>query len=222
MHQLKSDSEETRRPEPRWPVVAVVLATASLNLVLPQHLMFGSRWLPLVITSLLVIPTVWAIGTKNYVHAHVLGNIISAILSLSMIVSVGLLVYTMPDKRGTPIELLRAAGALWVTNILIFATWYWRIDGGGPHERDQRVSHEQGAFLFPQMTMDWEARKRTGQEHWSPGFVDYLFLAFNTSTALSPADTGALTRWAKSLMMIQALISLTIIVLLAARAINTL
>ncbi len=221
---LKSaqDPEEIRRPEPRWPVIVVVLATACLDLAIPPQITVGSKWLPLIVTTLLAIPTVIALRSRKFHHAALLGNVISAVLSLSMVLSVGMLVYTMPDRREAPIQLLRTAGALWVTNILIFATWYWRIDAGGPHRRDLNPTHEQGAFLFPQMTMDWETRRRTGQDHWTPGFVDYLFLAFNTSTALSPADTGALTRWAKALMMIQALISLTIIVLLAARAINTL
>ena len=72
------------------------------------------------------------------------------------------------------------------------------------------------------MTMPSQATTGTDLEDWSPNFVDYLFLAFNTSTALSPADTSALTRWAKALMMIQALISITVIVLLAGRAVNIL
>ena len=57
---------------------------------------------------------------------------------------------------------------------------------------------------------------------WSPDFVDYLFLAFNTSTAFSPTDTPPLARWGKVLMMVQSLISLTVLALLAARAVNIL
>ena len=58
--------------------------------------------------------------------------------------------------------------------------------------------------------------------HWAPGFVDYLHLAFNTSTAFSPTDVAPLTRWAKMLMMIQSIISLACIVILGARAVNVL
>jgi hypothetical protein len=61
-----------------------------------------------------------------------------------------------------------------------------------------------------------------GEQCWSPGFVDYLFLAFNTSTAFSPTDCPVLSGWAKVLMMIQSLISLTTVALLAARAVNIL
>lgn len=56
-----------------------------------------------------------------------------------------------------------------------------------------------------------------------PGHKDeYLFLAFNTSTAFSPTDTAVLDRWAKIGSMLQALISLTVLAVLAARAVNVL
>jgi hypothetical protein len=96
------------------------------------------------------------------------------------------------------------------------------LDAGGPSQRDLRRSHTDGAFLFPQMTLDPELRKEMGEDRWRPGFVDYLFLAFNTSTAFSPTDVPVLSRWAKTLMMIQASISLATIALLAARAVNVL
>jgi uncharacterized membrane protein len=104
----------------------------------------------------------------------------------------------------------------------VFASWYWRLDAGGPRERERRGVHTDGAFLFPQMTLDQQAKREMGEDRWSPGFVDYLFLAFNISTAFSPTDSPVLSRWAKSLMMVQALISLTTVALLAARAVSIL
>ena len=67
-----------------------------------------------------------------------------------------------------------------------------------------------------------EALKQAGQANWSPEFIDYLFLAFNTSTAFSPTDVPVLDRWAKILMMLQAILTLLIIAILAARAVNML
>ena len=64
--------------------------------------------------------------------------------------------------------------------------------------------------------------KQSPDADWSPEFLDYLFLAFNTSTAFSPTDTPVLDRWAKIMSMLQSLLSLTIIAVLAARAINVL
>jgi hypothetical protein len=105
---------------------------------------------------------------------------------------------------------------------LVFALWYWRLDAGGPYQRDKRPGHSEGAFLFPQMTMSKEALREAGQPDWSPNFIDYLFVAFNTSTAFSPTDVPVLARWAKVLMMLQSLLSLLIIALLAGRAVNIL
>jgi hypothetical protein len=117
---------------------------------------------------------------------------------------------------------LFSAALLWVANILVFASWYWRLDAGGPQGRDRQGPHTDGAFLFPQMTLDPNTRRAMGEHHWRPGFVDYLFLAFNTSTAFSPTDVPVLSRWAKVLMMLQAAISLATLALLAARAVNIL
>src|SRR5262245_13619154 len=131
-----------------------------------------------------------------------------------------LLVYALPARKETPQQLLLSAAALWVTNILVFALWYWRLDAAGPYQRDKQPGHSEGAFLFPQMTMSKQALREAGQPDSSPNFVDYLFLAFNTSTAFSPTDVPVLARWAKVLMMLQSLLSLLIVALLAARAIN--
>ena len=136
--------------------------------------------------------------------------------------SLWLLVAALPGHKQTPPDLLRSAAALWITNILVFASWYWRLDAGGPTARELRGAHTDGAFLFPQMTLNDETKRAMGETWWTPGFVDYLFLAFNTSTAFSPTDTPVLSRWAKLLMMIQSLISLATVVLLAARAVNIL
>jgi hypothetical protein len=72
------------------------------------------------------------------------------------------------------------------------------------------------------MTMPADVKVAAGEQEWQPNFVDYLFLAFNTSTAFSPTDVPVLSRWAKSIMMVQALISLLVIALLAGRAVNIL
>jgi hypothetical protein len=77
-------------------------------------------------------------------------------------------------------------------------------------------------MLVPQMTMTEDMRKQMGHHPWRPGFVDYLFLAFTTSTAFSPTDVPVLSHWAKIMMILQSAISLGAVVLLAARAVNIL
>ena len=142
--------------------------------------------------------------------------------TVALLAALGFLVGGLSAKRESPQELLVAAAALWLANVLVFASWYWRLDAGGPHCRDLNESHTDGAFLFPQMTLAKDIREELGESDWRPGFVDYLFLAFNTSTAFSPTDAPVLSRWAKVLMMVQAAVSLATLAILAARAINIL
>jgi uncharacterized membrane protein len=170
----------------------------------------------------MLIPTVISHYKEYHTMNRVLGFAVSGVVTLAMIVSVVLLITELPKKTETPADLLISAAALWTTNVLVFALWYWRLDAGGPHGRDKRRVHTDGAFLFPQMTLSPDAKREMGEHTWSPNFFDYLYLAFNTSTAFSPTDTPVLERWGKVLMMLQSVISLTVLALLAARAVNIL
>jgi hypothetical protein len=212
------------RPEaqPHWPAVVASFAVGVAYYAMPDALIVGPRWLPLLLTALLLIPGVISLHAGKLRVNEILAYSCLGVITLTLISSLTLLILRLPGHKDSPIELLRAAGALWVSNILVFASWYWRLDGGGPNERDKRGVHTDGAFLFPQMAMDQSLRKQTGEDNWSPGFIDYLFLAFNTSTAFSPTDVPVLSRWAKVLMIVQSMISLMTVALLAARAVNIL
>jgi uncharacterized membrane protein len=201
--------------EARWPALFAILGVGGLYLAMPAALTIGPRWLPLVLIAVLMIPVrqfhVQGKERLNELSAYVVLGLITA----WMLFSLARLIIGMAHHTESPKMLLLSAGLLWVSNVLIFASWYWRLDAGGPNARDRRETHDEGAFLFPQMTLD-------DDDNWSPGFVDYLFLAFNTSTAFSPTDVPVLSRWAKVLMMLQASISLATLALLAARAVNIL
>lgn len=199
-----------------------LLAVGGLRLSIPESLSFGPDWLLLAIVVLLMIPVVWARYRGSPRLNRILGILITSVVTVDMVYSLTLLLVALPSHKESPRALLQSAAALWIANILVFASWYWRLDAGGPNARDLRGVHTDGAFLFPQMTLLPETKRAMGEEHWSPGFVDYLFLAFNTSTAFSPTDSPVLSRWAKVLMMLQALISFTTVALLAARAVNIL
>jgi hypothetical protein len=209
-------------PEPRWLAWLVVLAVGGIYTALPSHLIVGPRWGVLAIIVVLLIPTIISHFQKYHRLDRILGFAVSGVVTLGMIASVALLIAGLPTHREAPTELLLSAVALWSTNILVFSLWYWRLDAGGPHSRDKRKGHDQGAFLFPQMTLPADAKIAHDPTEWAPNFLDYLFLAFNTSTAFSPTDVPVLTRWAKVLMMLQSSISLTVLALLAARAVNIL
>jgi hypothetical protein len=215
--QDKAITNASGRIEPRWPALVALLAVGMLRFALPDPISAGPDWLLIVVVAVLAIPTVWARKLGFYRLNGILGYVLVSVVTADMIWSLCLLVSALPAHRISPLDLLRASAALWVSNIIVFASWYWRLDAGGPHARDLRSVHTHGAFLFPQMTL-----RNNADRSWSPGFVDYLFLAFNTSTAFSPTDCPVLTRWAKLLMMLQSLISLATIVLLAARAVNIL
>lgn len=209
-------------PEPRWPALIAVLAVGGLYAALPASLTFGPRWLFPSIILVLVIPTFISYKADKHRLNAILGFTVESVLTAGLILCLILLVRALPAHKEEPLSLLLSAASLWITNILVFALWYWRLDAGGPHRRDKRAGHRCGAILFPQMTMSDQAIVENGQQDWSPNFFDYLFFSFNTSTAFSPTDAPVLTRWVKLLMMLQSLLSLTIIALLAARAVNIL
>ncbi len=213
----------TKSARSRWPALFALLALGGLYAALPPSLLLGgSRWLLLVMISVLIIPVLVMHHRGAHATAQVLGYVLNGLVTAAMIISLALLIRALPLHLEKPQELLQSAAALWLSNILVFASWYWRLDGGGPHKRAQHGDHTKGAFLFPQMTIAPEKKHASGIQEWSPNFVDYLFLAFNTSTAFSPTDVPVLSRWAKVLMMLQSLISLLVIALLAARAVNIL
>ncbi len=213
---------KTRSGEPRWPALIATLAVGILFYAIPDTLTVGPRWLVFALVAIFMVPAVFSNRANLRKMNEIFAYVILSLITLALISSLGLLITRLPLHKETPVELLRAAGALWVGNLLVFASWYWRLDGGGPNERDRRGIHTDGAFLFPQMLMDPALREQMGEDRWSPGFVDYLFLAFNTSTAFSPTDVPVLSRWAKAMMMVQSSISLATLALLAARAVNIL
>jgi uncharacterized membrane protein len=215
-------SDPLEDPEPRWPAFVAILAVGGLFTALPEELTMGPRGLLPSLVVVLLIPSIVSHHTGRHRLSTALGFAVDGVLTLGLIISVVLLIGALPSRQNAPQALLFSAASLWITNILVFALWYWRLDAGGPHQRDKRAKHAEGSFLFPQMTMREQTLKDTGQQDWSPEFIDYLFLAFNTSTAFSPTDVPVLTKWAKVLMMLQSLLSLLIIALLAARAVNLL
>jgi hypothetical protein len=200
--------------------VITILAVCGLYLALPKYLSPGPRWLLTAIAIIFQSAELLTPAKLKDKVVPIVSHTLLAIITCFMVVSIALLVHALPSQAESAKRLLSSAIALWLTNMIVFANWYWLLDAGGPHKRDLRVGHTDGALLFPQMALNSEMRAEMGETNWSPQFMDYLFLAFNTSTAFSPTDVQALSRWVKLLMMIQSLISLTVVTLLAARAVN--
>lgn len=211
-HPPSNDAEEV--VVPGVAALAGILLTGLLYLVLPPNVIIGPNWLLLVVEGVFVVPLVIdALTAWNLSHRarRLLVRIPLGVSTLALVAGVTLLVLTLPsDKHAT--NLLRAAALLWSFNILVFALWYWELDGGGPWKR-HLAGYRAADFLFPQ---------QAAGERWVPHFLDYLFVAFTASTALSPADTFPLTRLAKVLIMLEAVLSLTVVGILIARAVNIL
>ena len=212
-------------PEPRWPVILAVLAAVALPFALPRSLSVLPPW---IVASLVGVLIGAAIVTHNINKPHlnqVFGFSLLGVLTIAQVFSIGRLIAALPHHTEVAERLLASAAVLWVTNVILFAIWYWRLDAGGPNARDTRLAHVRGAFLFPQMQIiapGTDGKSIAEVEGWHPQFVDYLALSFYTGTAFSPTDVPVLSRWAKLMMMVQAVMSLTTVALLAARAVNIL
>ncbi|HEX4683362.1 MAG TPA: hypothetical protein VH277_11670, partial [Gemmatimonadaceae bacterium] len=179
-------------------------------------------WVGATLVAVLAVVGLWAANTARQSLNQRVGYLLAIALTLALIVGVVRLVFGLVSKLETPAVLLRSAAILWVSNVITFAVWYWRIDAGGPLERARLRGPRSAAFLFPQMMPLSDELPAEMTAAWRPHFIDYLFLSFNTSTAFSPTDVPVLTRWAKLLTMVQATISFTTVIVLVARAINTL
>ena len=205
--------------EGRWPALIAVVCLGGLYLALPANLIVGPRWLYPVVVAALVVPTLIFHRLGRHLVDRILGYLLSGVLTLALVISLALLIKSLPSRMESAQDLLLSAVTLWMTNVLVFALWYWRLDAGGPHERESRTRHTQGAFFFPQMM---QGAPSSGPVPWSPGFIDYLFIAFNTSAAFSPTDTPVLSPWAKVLSMLQATIAIAVVAILGARAVGML
>jgi hypothetical protein len=214
-------SDHVDKPE-RWQAVLAFLAVGGIYLALPPALVVGPIWLLPIAIVLLLVPTVIAHHAGRHSLNHALGLVSNAIITIALIASVVLLVTALPSHKEEPLRLLGSGAALWMTNVLVFALWYWRLDGQGPMARRTRNEFGSRSFLFPQMQVEKSERGKFVGENWRPEFVDYLFVALTQSSTFGPTDAPLLARWAKAVSTVQILISLTIMVLLISRAVGVL
>ncbi len=210
------------KPEPRGQALLAVLAICAIYVALPRALILGPIWLLPTVVILLLVPTVVSHRKGKHSLNRILGVVINGIITLTLIASVILLVRTLPSQQESPLRLLRSGGLLWLSNVIVFALWYWRLDSGGPLVRQKQNKFGSASFLFPQMQIPRDERSEFQCDRWRPRFVDYLFVAFTQSSTFGPTDAPLLARWAKVLAMLQIAISLIIVALLISRAVGVL
>lgn len=205
-----------REGMPRWPAAVALLAVGAVYAAVSDEMTFGPRLLLPLLVDLLIFVLMSAHAGGRHLMARRIALAVVVLVSVAVAASAVLLILVSLGGGTSAPTLLGDAALIWAMNVVTFAVWYWEIDGGGPANR-RRDRHASEDFLFPQIARDGDLARG-----WSPGFVDYLFLAFNTSTAFSPTDTAILSRRAKVLTMAQSLVSLAVVAVLIGRAVNTL
>lgn len=213
--------ERVTKGEPRWPVSLAIAVSIVLQATLPPQVAFRPRWLLPTLQGLMLLGIVVAnplrIDTEERrLRTATIGLII--VSSFANAWSAGRLVVHIIDRTLglNPARLLLTGAAIWLTNVIVFALWYWESDRGGPGVR-ARAGRPYPDFLFAQMQSP-----ELAPPEWEPGFADYLFLSFTNASAFSPTDVLPLSRWAKMTMMLQAGVSLSTVALVVARAVNIL
>jgi hypothetical protein len=216
-----------------WLACSAIVVVAILQFFLINSLSLGPRWLAPTAEIALLIPLAIAfrLHQKQARQAAPGGQLLDPQRRLIRYLAIALIAVISAMNFGALFELVRAlltgkaengptllldAVNIWVINVIVFALWFWGLDGGGPAAR-QAQPHSSFEFLFPQATVNLRAATP-----FTPGFVDYLFLSFTNATAFSPTDTLPLSQRAKLLMMAEAMISLLTIAFVAARAVNIL
>ena len=210
---------DTVRPEPRWPASLALLVCAGLYIVLPNRLVIGPRW---VLPVLIVLPLIPLSATK---HRHPneapwirrLTISLIALITFANVISMSLLVHhllVVHVSQGR--NLIYAAVAVWLTNVIVFGLWLWEVDRGGPHVRAG------GSTSFPDVQFPQMENPDLAPPQWRPRFFDYLYTSLANGTSFAPADAMPLTLLAKTLFVIESLVSFTTIAVVAARAVNIL
>jgi uncharacterized membrane protein len=204
--------------ESRWPAAAAMVVAIALQTMLPDRLTLSSRWLLPALELALLVALIVANPRRftresRSLRAASLG--LTALLSVANAWSAAQLAAELITGRAgeDPAALLSTGAAIWLTNIIAFGLWYWQFDRGGPAAR-AHARRSAPDFQFPQM------QDPAQHNDWEPEFVDYLYLSFTNATAFSPTDVMPLSRWAKLTMLCQSLISLIIVALVIARAVN--
>ena len=230
-----------------WPAYIALGVAVVLQVRLPSAYGLGPKWaLPIVEAGLLValavgryaIPRRREPTTMRRLHVLTIGLI--AVISVDNLASLGLLVRELLrglDSDGRTLVL--SALTIWVTNVIVFALWFWEFDGGGPVPRRADPDGKRD-FLFPQIQLQHDEAEMLARDAelvtrgqlargrspkyvgWLPDFIDYFYVSFTNATAFSPTDTMPLSRWAKMLMLIQSGAALLTIALIASRAVNIL
>lgn len=208
-------------PESALPVLFALLAAMALQVAIPKSYTVVPRWPLLALEGLLLIVLLvinpLTVSRRTRIGRYATWTLLAAITVDNTLSAVLLDARIISGEVSNKAEILLGSGAaIFVTNIIVFGIWYWELDRGGPFARHEG-ERPYPDFMFPQMTTPHVAKP-----DWRPTFVDYLYVSVTNVMAFSPTDTMPLARWAKAMMTVQALVSLSTAALVISRAVNVL
>ena len=219
-------NDQVGRVESRWPPAVAVLIFVVLNtglrLWLPREAVIGVPWLAplieIVLLGVLVSSNPLGVDRRSRWFRRIEITLVLLLLAAALWATAILSDHLVNGSKQTgSAGYLLASGALVLLGMNIaFALLYWEFDSGGPLARLER------AAPHPDMAFPQQVNPELAMPGWRPVFVDYLYLGFTNNTAFSPTDVMPLAPWAKLAMAVQATLSLIVIGLVLARAVNVL
>ncbi|MFF5710027.1 hypothetical protein [Streptomyces sp. NPDC012756] len=208
--------------EHRWPMAAAVVAAMVLTLLLPDDLRLAPRWVLPAVEGLLLLALIAGDPGRIDRRSTVLRTMSIALVGVLALSAVWSTVRLVDDilqggkETGSATSLLQSGSTVWACTVLAFSMLYFELDCGGAAARAHHMPATP-ALAFPQ-----QLNPEVARADWRPRFVDYLYLALTNATAFSPTDVMPLAPWAKITMGVQSLVSLLILGLVVARAVNVL
>jgi hypothetical protein len=216
--------EERVFVESRWPVALAlgtfVAITIALRIAAPNRESLGPHWLVPgieigLLGCLLAADPAKVAGRRRWLRRVSIALVLG--LAAVTLVSTGILIRDLITGGKVTNEagsLLASGFLIWLGNVLVFGLIYWLLDSGGP------LARYRGEHPYPDFAFSQQLSPELAPPGWRAKYVDYLILGLTTSTAFSPTDVMPMTAWAKLTMALQSIISLAVIGLVIARAVN--
>lgn len=203
-------------------MAGAVLAAMALLLLMPDDLRLGPRWLLTCVEGLLLVTLIVGDPGRINRRSAVLRAVSIALVGVLAVSAIWSTVRLVDDlihggtETSSATGLLQAGGVVWASTVLAFSLLYFELDSGGAAARAHHMPPT------PELAFPQQLNPELNATHWRPRYVDYLYLGLTNSTAFSPTDVMPLAPWAKIAMAVQSLVSLLILGLVIARAVNVL
>jgi len=216
--------EEPIFVEPRWPVALAVgtfiAISVALRIAVPNRESLGPQWVIPAIEIALLVCLILAdpahiAGRRRWLRRISIAIVLA--LAVATLAATGILIRELivggkvTNEAGS---LLASGAVIWLGNVLVFSLVYWLLDSGGP------LARYLGEHPYPDFAFSHQLSPELAPPGWRAKYVDYLILGLTPSNAFSPTDVMPMVAWAKRTMALQSIVSLTVVGLVIARAVN--